>query len=169
MTSRLLHRALGLSFAWALVAALVVVAPDRATAAGPFDGLDGLWAGVGTIALRDGTKERMRCRGQYLVRDDANNLQLSLICNSDSYQFHVNSYTASADGRLSGRWSETTRNVSGQVTGTATQGRVDISVSGGAVFAATMSLSLRSDKQSVVIKPTGTGVAQVSATLQRMR
>ena len=103
--------------AWALIllAVAMLAAPGAALAAGPFAGLDGYWVGTGTVSLRSGTKERMRCKAQYTVNAEGSNLQISLTCDSDTYKFHVNSYVNAAGGSLSGNWSETTRNVSGRV------------------------------------------------------
>lgn len=148
--------------------AVLMSAPVAAHAAGPFAGLDGYWLGTGTISIKDGTKERMRCRGQYIVQKDDTNLQLSLRCDSDSYQFHVTSYTDANEGSLSGYWSEDTRNISGQVAGRATAGRVQISVRSGS-FSATMVIQLRADRQQVVIRPSAGDVTEVAATMTRAR
>ena len=34
---------------------------------GPFAGFDGIWSGNGTVALSDGTTERIRCKADYKV------------------------------------------------------------------------------------------------------
>ncbi len=144
--------------------------PSGADAAsGPFVGLDGSWSGTGTISLANGTKERLRCRVQYVVMRDGNNLQQALRCSSDSYQFQVNAYVNADNGALSGNWMEVTRNVSGRITGRADKGRIQVSVAAGGSFSAKMSMTTTGNRQSVVIQPKGTDVTLVSVTLSKAR
>jgi hypothetical protein len=139
-------------------------------ASGPFAGLDGAWSGAGTVSLADGTKERMRCKNQYLVREEGNNLQQALRCTSDSYQFHVNTYVdADNNGALSGNWTEMTRNVSGRVTGKVAGGKIEVSVGNAGAFSATMSIVTTGNLQVVKIRPKGTDVTLVSVTLSKAR
>src|SRR4051812_31193443 len=75
------------------VASLPAFVPVPAQAeAGPFATLSGVWTGGGTVSLENGTKERLRCRVQYVTTNEGNNLQQSLNCDSASYHFHVNAY-----------------------------------------------------------------------------
>ena len=137
---------------------------------GPFANLDGIWSGSGTISLADGTKERMRCRNQYLVREGGTNLQQALRCASDSYEFHVNTYVdAHDDGALSGNWTEMTRNVSGRVTGKVAANKIQVSVGNLGGFSATMSIATTGNRQAVKIEPKGTDVTLVSVTLTKAK
>src|SRR5512140_2736696 len=65
------------------VAALVVVAssatPSHAQS-GPFAGMTGVWSGGGTVALEDGSTERIRCRETAAVGAGGAGLNLSLTC-----------------------------------------------------------------------------------------
>ena len=152
-----------------LVLALALPASLPAAAAGPFAGLDGYWVGTGTVALRNGTKERMRCKAQYLVNPEGSNLQISLTCDSDTYAFHVNSYANAAGGSLSGNWSETTRNVSGSLSGRASPGKLQVRLSAGGQFGAGMNVAIQSNRMAVTVTPSGTSVRSVTASLDRAR
>jgi hypothetical protein len=145
------------------------MAPPAAEAAGPFAGLDGYWVGTGTVSLRSGTKERMRCKAQYMVSAEGSNLQISLTCDSDTYKYHVNSYANADAGSLSGNWSETTRNVSGSLSGRASPGKLQVRLSAGGQFGASMSVALTGNRMSVTVTPKGTSVAGVTASLNRAR
>ena len=149
----------------ALFAALAVFAFGPALAAGPFAGMQGTWAGGGTISNKDGTKERMSCQVQYTTADDGNNLQQTLRCSSASYQFHVNAYVKSNGGSLSGNWSETTRNVSGPISGSVSGNRINIHVGTGSAFSATMTMVTNGGRQSVTIVPKGTDITQISVSV----
>jgi hypothetical protein len=156
-------------WAWIFLAVVILAAPGAALAAGPFAGLDGYWVGTGTVALRSGTKERMRCKAQYAVNPEGSNLQISLTCDSDTYKFHVNSYVNAAGGSLSGNWSETTRNVSGGLSGRASPGKLQVRLNAGGQFGASMAVTLKANQLAVSVNPSGTSVASVSAALNRAR
>jgi hypothetical protein len=158
-----------LAFAAAVsVASLPAFAPIAAAAdTGPFDGLGGVWTGGGTLSLGNGTKERLRCRVQYVVTNDGSNLQQSLNCDSASYHFHVNAYVNYKGGSLSGNWTETTRNASGSVSGKAGGGKIFVSVAAGNAFSAKMTMITTGSTQSVNIKPKGTDVTDVSVSVSK--
>ncbi len=69
--------------------------------------LAGAWTGSGSIALSDGSTERLRCRAIYRV--EGAGLQQSLRCASDSYKFELSSDLISQGSRISGTWSESSR------------------------------------------------------------
>ena len=51
-------------------AALILsVSAAHAQSGGPFAGFDGAWSGTGTVALSDGSVERIRCKASLLVFD----------------------------------------------------------------------------------------------------
>src|ERR1017187_6237402 len=55
----------------------------------PFERLAGQWAGSGTIDLSNGTRERLKCRASYDALAHQHNLQLSIRCASDSFNFNL--------------------------------------------------------------------------------
>ena len=124
-------------------------APARAEQA-PFAGMAGVWSGAGTITLEDGSNERIRCRATYAVSREGDGLNQSLVCASDSYKFDLRSNIVASGGALSGTWSETSRNVSGNLEGRASAGHFNVVVSAPA-FTANVSLTTRGNKQTVSI------------------
>jgi hypothetical protein len=118
---------------------------------GPFTGLAGVWSGVGTVTLDDGSTERIRCRATYAVGANGTGLNQTLVCASDSYKFNLSSNVISNNGSLSGTWSETSNNVSGNLEGRGSSGNFQV-VASSPGFTASISLTTRGDKQSVVIK-----------------
>ena len=52
---------------------------------GPFENLAGAWSGSGTITMKDGGHERVRCSGTYTVGSDGNTMRNELRCSSDSW------------------------------------------------------------------------------------
>ncbi len=161
------------AFAFAVAASIVslpALAPVAAAAdSGPFAALAGVWTGGGTISLENGTKERLRCRVQYVVTNDGSNLQQALNCSSASYKFQVNTYLNVKGGSLTGNFTEVTRNVTGTISGRASGGQISVSVSAGSAFSAHMTLVTSGGSQSVEIKPKGTDVTDVSVRMSKGR
>src|ERR1700740_2579406 len=89
----------------------------------PFAGLDGTWSGNGTISLSDGSSERIRCRAVYKVDGSGLSLKQTLRCASDSYKFDLSSEVTSQGDRISGNWTEASRNIVGNLQGKAGGGQ----------------------------------------------
>jgi len=128
--------------------------------------MSGVWSGKGTISLEGGAREAIRCRATYAVRADGNALQQTLRCASDSYKIELTSNVVADGSRLSGTWSEATRNVSGEVQGTTAGGRFQVVVSAGS-FSADLVLTTKGNSQSVVIRSNGSEFKGVNITLVR--
>jgi hypothetical protein len=130
---------------------LVALAGTASHAEGAFAGMAGNWSGSGTITLDDGSMERIRCRATYAVRADGNGLNQSLTCASDSFRINLASNIIAQGGTLSGTWSETARNVSGNLEGRGGGGNFQV-IASGPGFTASIALTTKGNKQSVVIK-----------------
>jgi hypothetical protein len=116
----------------------------------PFAGMAGVWSGNGTITLDSGASERIRCRATYAVSRDGDGLNQNLVCASDSYKFELKSDVIAKNGTLSGTWSETSRNVTGNLEGHAGAGQFNVVVSAPA-FTANLSMKTSGNKQTVSI------------------
>jgi len=137
-----------------LGAAMMLSASAAFADSGPFAGFEGAWSGTGTVALSDGSKERIRCKATYRVGNGGNQLSQTLRCASDSYKFDLSADVASNGDRISGNWSEASRNVNGSLQGKAGGGHIEVFVEA-AGFAANISLTTRGNKQSVAISSKG--------------
>ena len=114
----------------------------------------GVWSGGGTVTLDDGSIERIRCRETAAVGAGGTGLNLTLTCASDSYKFDLSSNVTTQGDRIIGTWSEASRNLNGNLQGTAGGGRIEVFVEA-AGFAATLDLTTRGNKQSVSISSKG--------------
>jgi len=121
---------------------------------GPFTGFDGAWTGNGTVSLSDGTTEHIRCKADYKVNGSGLGLKQTLKCASDSYKFDLSSDVVSEGDRISGNWSEASRNVFGELHGTAGGGRIEVFVEANG-FAANLTLLTNGKKQTVQISSKG--------------
>ncbi len=135
-------------------ALLLSVSASHAQSSGPFAGFDGAWSGTGTVSLSDGSTERIRCKADYKVAGGGLSLKQNLHCASDSYKFDLSSDVLSQGDRISGHWSEASRNVNGDLQGTAGGGQIDVFVEA-AGFAASLTLRTNGSKQTVQISSKG--------------
>lgn len=136
--------------------------PSRAE--GPFDNMRGSWTGNGVITMSSGANERIRCRASY--QPSGTTVKMSLRCASDSYKFELASELISTGGKLSGSWSEVTRQVEGNVTGTATPGNIQATAMS-PLFSAFLSLKTAGTNQQVQIQSPGSEISNVSIALKR--
>ena len=150
----------------ATVVALLTAAPVLA-ADGPFAGMSGNWSGNGTVSVSNGSNERIRCRATYSITPSGETLHQVLRCASDSYKFDVNSNVlAGPDGVLSGTWTETTRQVTGAVSGQVQGGSISTHVKG-PVFSATLQVDTKGDKQAVSIRPEAQEIKSINIEMKR--
>jgi hypothetical protein len=136
----------------------------RAQTTQPFDGLAGKWSGDGSIALTDGTTERLRCDATYAVSGGGENLDQSLRCASDSYKFDLRISLNDKDGAVLGTWNEDSRNVSGGISGRDSKGLIQVTARG-QTFTAAVTVATHGSEQSVKIRAQSGDLSQVTITL----
>jgi hypothetical protein len=138
---------------------------------GPFENFHGDWSGSGIIRVKDENNklstERMRCSAAY--RDSgSSSVNLKLVCRSDSYSLDLTgNFDADARGRVTGDWTEHTRNVGGNVVG-QTHGNYLAVRAESPVLNANLSMGTHHRSQSVRLKAAGGG-QQVSASIRLRR
>jgi hypothetical protein len=126
----------------------------------------GSWSGGGTLTLSSGARERLRCRAHHTASETARSLSLSIRCASDSYRFELSSNVVERRGRIFGRWSEASNNVSGTVSGSAGGNRVR-AVASSDLFTAGLTLTTEGSRQSVSITPRGVHITGVHIALRK--
>jgi hypothetical protein len=143
-------------------------AQTQATSSSPFAGFAGSWSGSGTVALSNGTTERLRCQATYAVASTGTNLRQNLRCTSDTYNFELRTDINAEGGRVTGLWMEGTRNMQGRISGRISVGRID-AVAEGPGFSAGIAMASQGTRQAVSIRSQGTELSQVSVTMARAR
>ena len=81
-------------------------------------------------------------------------LKQTLRCASDSYKFDLSSEVRSQGEQISGNWTEVTRNIVGNLQGTAGGGKVDVVVEAPG-FTASLLMRTNGNRQSVQINSKG--------------
>ena len=144
-------------------AALLLTVSAGHAQSSPFAGFSGTWSGNGKVSLSDGSSERIRCRATYAVDGSGRALQQTLRCASDSYKFDLSSNVTSNGNNISGSWSEASRNIVGNLRGTAGGGQINVSVEA-VGFSAHLTLRTNGNKQTVQISSPG-DIRDVSITM----
>jgi len=146
-------------------ALMLSISAGHTQSSGPFVGFDGNWSGTGTVSLSNGTTEHIRCKADYKVAPSGMSLKQNLHCASDSYKFDLSSDVTSQGERISGNWSEKSRNIFGNLQGTAGGGQIDVFVEASG-FAANLNLRTNGSKQVVQIDSKGE-IRGVSITMTK--
>jgi hypothetical protein len=149
-----------------VAASFVFTALPANAQSGPFAALAGSWSGGGKISFSDGSADRLRCRATYSVGGGGNQAQLTLRCASDSYNFNLSGSIQAQGGSVSGSWSESTRGISGTLSGSASARGLQLQVIGPA-FAAGLSLSVNGNRQIVSIAAPASQITSATITLTR--
>jgi hypothetical protein len=134
----------------------------------PFAGLSGKWSGDGSIALTNGTTERLRCDATYVESGGGDNLDQALRCASDSYNFNLHINLVDTAGAILGSWSELDKGVQGGISGHDSKGLIQVTARG-AAFTAAVTVATHGNEQSVKIRAQSGDLSQVTITLHRTR
>jgi hypothetical protein len=147
------------------LAAVLLLAPSVPSNANPspFDTILGSWRGSGQIVLDQGRRERLKCNAYYT--GGGAQLRMAILCQSESSNVEIRSVLSDSGGRLNGTWEERTYNASGNASGSVSNGRISLSISGG--VSGTMLVSYTSSRQSVSITTQGVALKSVSIELSR--
>ena len=148
----------------ATFASLLLFFAEQSWAEGPFDKMRGSWSGGGTATLSNGAQERIRCRASY--NPSGPNLRMSLVCASDSYKVDLASQITSSGGDIKGTWAEASRNVNGDVEGTAAGSTIQLTAKS-ALFSASLVVKTNGPNQSISITAPGSEVSRVAIALKR--
>jgi hypothetical protein len=151
-----------------LASAFLTCALTRAQAAGPFDELGGAWTGSGIVNLREGSKERVRCKANYVVKSNGYSIDQILTCASDAYKFEMSSNIVQQGDVLSGIWFESVHRVAGKVVGRSNGSQIQVRAEGD-TFTALLNVSTHGDKQSLVMESPGSRVESVTIALTRTK
>jgi hypothetical protein len=150
------------------VAAVAVLLPALSGLAqqqlDPLAKFGGQWSGSGLIYLSNGTKERIRCRGNF--KSENSTLTLDLRCAGDAYNFELQSVLNYTAGAISGTWTELSRRLSGQVSGELRNDHIN-AVAESQTFTAKLELISLGDKQQVRITSPGGEITDVLIGLVR--
>jgi hypothetical protein len=130
-----------------------------------FSQLAGSWKGSGQIRLEDGHSERLSCRGFYKEKTKGSELSLAIQCRSAANSIDMHGDLVLSNGRLSGHWGERTFSAEGELNGSASANRLNLSISG--PITGSMAVTVNGGKHQVAITTAGPGLKGVSISFSR--
>ncbi len=152
--------------AFAVISAVTVSLSTNSAAADASLGvLAGSWHGGGTMSFENGKTEDISCNGYY---KGGGNLSVVIRCKGTSSNFELRSKLSSNGDKVSGSWEERTYNATGDVSGTASAGKLNVQFSGSLTGSLEMSFSSSSQSVSVSVDTKGAGIKGVRVSLSRM-
>lgn len=132
--------------------------------AGVLDGLDGSWAGGGSVTFDGGSKEKLRCNGYY--KSGGDDLSMAIKCASaGGAKIELRGTMKNSGGKISGAWEERTYNAGGDIVGSASAGSLKVGITG--TITGNMSLSFSQSSQTVAISTTGSTLRTVNISFNR--
>lgn len=155
-----------ISRAFAFTGLLAILGASNALA-GVFAEYGGAWRGSGRISDINGRSEPLSCKSTLSPSSDGIALSLALVCASDSYRvdFHAELYT---DGHeLHGTWSETTRNASGDVSGTINPEVINATTTAPGFDANIVIHVVKGKRLDVSLNAHGTSINHVQVSMKR--
>lgn len=148
------------------VTAIVSLSPGAAAAQTSLDVLAGSWNGSGTMLFEDGKSENFSCKAYYR---SGPNMSVVFRCKGASTNFELRSKLLKAEGdKVSGVWEERTYGVTGEASGTASAGNLDVRFSGSLAGSLNVSFTSSSQSVSVSIATKGTGIKGARLKFSRM-
>jgi hypothetical protein len=148
----------------ALMASASLIAAASPSLANPtFEPLIGSWGGSGTYRLKDGTSEKIKCDAYYT--GSGSQLGIAVRCQGQTNKIEMRSKLTANGGSLSGNWEERTYNATGDVTGTLTDSKLHLAITGG--VGGSMTITYDSKKQNVAIATEGIPLKSVTVSLSR--
>ena len=117
--------------------------------------------------MTDGSQEAIRCKARYKIGSGGDALAINVLCASDSYRVHILSTIAIQGQTFSGSWQETTRQISGSLTGSIPAPdtyQASLETMGGG-----LQLGARTNgtQQAITITSQGSDIAKASILLRK--
>jgi hypothetical protein len=147
-------------------ASMTVLSSGSLAQTGPFNDFGGGWSGTGQILVKDGSRERIRCRATYTISGTGLGLGQVLRCASDSYRFDLTTNVTASGPTLSGNWSETSRNLNGTLTGQISGDKMDALVEANG-FSGSLTMQTTANRQVIAIRSQNSDFRGVDITLTR--
>jgi hypothetical protein len=147
---------------YSLLVTVLAIAP--ACAQQSFDSLAGSWSGSGSMKTKDGPRERVKCKVDYLVKNAGQSVKMNVRCASDAYKMDLNANIDQTGTALSGNWFESQYRQGGKVSGQNANGLIEAKVEGDTITAL-LTVRTKSNRQTFVMESPGAWISQVSIDL----
>ncbi len=145
---------------------MTMLAAAPAYAEQTFDSVAGSWSGGGWMTTKDGPRERVRCKVDYIVKNASQSVKMNVRCASDAYKMDLSANIDQSGTALSGNWFESEYRQGGQVSGQNVNGLIEAKVES-ATITALLTVRTKGSHQTFVMESPGAWISQVSIDLAR--
>jgi hypothetical protein len=151
----------------AVAGVIMALGASDALATGIFSNFGGYWRGAGRISDVNGRTEALSCKSTNAPAPDGIAMSMALVCASDSYRvdFHADLYTDVQ--AISGTWSETTRNASGNISGAIRPGVINARTEAPGFSADILIRVVGGRRLDVSLDSHGTSINRVQVSMKR--
>ncbi|MFK4485144.1 hypothetical protein [Bradyrhizobium sp. USDA 336] len=148
---------------WMLMA---VAAASPALGQESFNSVAGSWSGSGWMKPKDGPRERVRCKVDYVPKNEGQSVRMNVRCASEAYKMDLGATIEQSGSELSGNWFESQYRVGGKVYGKNQNGVIDARIEGDKITALLV-VRTKGSRQSFVMESPGAWVSEVAIDLTR--
>jgi len=115
---------------------------------------------------KDGPRERVRCKVDYIVKNAGQSVKMNVRCASDAYKMDLNANIDQNGTALSGNWFESQYRQGGKVSGQNANGVIEAKVESDTITAL-LTVRTKGNRQTFVMDSPGAWVSHVSIDLVR--
>jgi hypothetical protein len=148
------------------VSLIAILAAAPAYAQQSFENVAGSWSGGGVMKPSDGPRERVRCKADYVPKNNGQSVKLNLRCASDAYKMELSANIDQDGTNLSGNWFESQYRQGGKLSGKNVNGLIEAKVESDTITAL-LSVQTKGNRQTFAMESPGAWVSQVSIDLVR--
>jgi len=140
---------------------LTILAATPAAAEPGFAHVAGSWSGNGTMQPKDGPRERVRCKAEYIPNNAGQSVKLSLRCASDAYKMDMSANIDQDGSAISGNWFESEYHQGGKITGQNINDVIEARAESNTIVAL-LTVRTKGSHQSFVLEAPGAWVSKVA-------
>jgi hypothetical protein len=145
---------------------IAILSAAPASAQQGFENVAGSWSGGGMMKPSDGPRERVRCKADYVPKNNGQSVKLNLRCTSDAYKIELSANIDQNGTDLSGNWFESQHRQGGRISGKNVNGLIEARVESDTITAL-LSVQTKGNRQTFAMESPGASVSQVSVDLVR--
>ena len=145
---------------------IAILAAAPAYAQQSFVSVAGSWSGGGMMKPSDGPRQRVRCKADYVPKNNGQSVKLNLRCTSDDYKMDLSANVDQNGTDLSGNWFESQYRQGGKISGKNVNGVIEARVEGDTITAL-LSVQTKGNRQTFAMESPGASVSEVSVELVR--
>ena len=148
----------------ALLLTTILAAAPACAQQSLFEDVAGSWSGAGSMKTKDGPRERVRCKADYVAKNEGQSVKLNLRCASDAYKMDLSANIDQSGNSLSGNWFESQYRQGGKISGQNLNGLIEAKAESDTITAL-LTDHTKGNRQSFVMESPGAWVSQVSIDL----